>query len=120
MTDLKKSLEDYGADYKTTLARFMNNEQIYLRILQKFPQDDTLQKLGQALQDGDYANAFNAAHTLKGVTGNLGLTPLYEAVCAIVEPLRAGKVHEDLAARYQLIQEEYQKFLDLLAQLAEK
>lgn len=120
MTDLKKILEDYGADYETTLARFMGNEQLYLRILRKFPQDDTLQKLGQALRDGDCTNAFNAAHTLKGVTGNLGLTPLYRAVCSIVEPLRAGEAHENHAALYRSIQAEYQKVLDLLALLAEE
>ena len=30
----------------------------------------------------DLDGAFEAAHTLKGVAGNLGLTPLYRSVCA--------------------------------------
>ena len=44
-------------------------------------------------------SAFEAAHTLKGVTGNMGLTPLYDAVCTIVEPLRTGRtggLHKDV------------------------
>ena len=35
--------------------------------------------------------AFDCAHTLKGVFANMGITPMFETVVKIVEPLRAGK-----------------------------
>ena len=39
----------------------------------------------------NYKEAFEAAHSLKGVLGNLSLTPLYDKVCEITELLRAGE-----------------------------
>jgi HPt (histidine-containing phosphotransfer) domain-containing protein len=36
--------------------------------------------------------AFDSAHELKGVLANMGLTPLWEDACALVEPLRVGKL----------------------------
>ena len=57
----------------------------------------------------DLDGAFQAAHTLKGVSGNLGLTPLYEAVCDIVEPLRHGEKRSDYPAMLEKIEEEFAK-----------
>lgn len=113
MTVLKEVLQKYGADYETTMARFMGNEQMYLRILSMLPRDENLHKLDQALQAGDYTAAFDAAHTLKGMAGNLGLTPLYQAVCAIVEPLRAGE-KLDYSPLYLSVQKEYEQAAVLL------
>lgn len=98
----------YGADHRDTMARFLGSESLYLRYLDMLPQDDNLRKLGAALADGDLERAFLAAHTLKGVAGNLGLLPLFRAVCAIVEPLRARE-ERDYGALYQAIQEEFRR-----------
>ena len=57
----------------------------------------------------DLDGAFEAAHTLKGVAGNLGLTPLYRSVCAVVEPLRIREERDDYADFYQAIRKEYEK-----------
>ena len=46
--------------------------------------------------------------TLKGVTGNLGLQPLYAAVCAIVEPLRS-KEKADYRTLYANIAAEFSR-----------
>ena len=73
MADLREVFQKYGGDYETTMARFMGNEQMYLRILSMLPGDENLHKLGQTLQAGDYPAAFDTAHTLKGMAGNLGL-----------------------------------------------
>lgn len=109
MGAFQKAFEDYGADYTTTLSRFMGNEATYLKFLRMFFEDPSLRKLGAALETGDLSAAFDAAHTLKGVAGNMGLTPLYDAVCKIVEPLRAGEKRDDYTALYQNIQMEFQK-----------
>ncbi len=68
----------------------MGNEAMYLRLFGHAVRRTTICR-GWATRStaGDLTGAFEAAHTLKGVAGNLGLTPLYEAVCAIVEPLRS-------------------------------
>ena len=55
----------------------------------------------------DYGADYTA--TMSRFMGNMGLTPLYNAVCGIVEPLRAGEVRNDYRTLYQNIQIEYQK-----------
>ena len=61
MAALKEVFQKYGADYETTMSRFLGSEQIYLKILAMLPRDENLQKLDQALQAGDYPAAFDAA-----------------------------------------------------------
>lgn len=109
MQKIKEAFAFYGADYEATMGRFMGNQPMYLRFLDMFFQDESMQKLGDALDAGDLTGAFEAAHTLKGTSGNMGLAPLYAAVCAIVEPLRAGTAREDYPALFQAIQAEYRK-----------
>ena len=113
MCKFQEKFNAYGGDYSDTMRRFMGNEAMYLRFLDMLFEDESLQKLGEALKAGNTPDAFAAAHTLKGVAANMGLTPLYQAVCAIVEPLRAGEAREDYPALYQAIQTEFQR-VDLL------
>lgn len=113
MPGFKEQLQAYGADYKATMERFMGNEALYMRLLDMLFKDDSLHKLGDALDAGDLTQAFEAAHTLKGVVGNMGLKPLYEAVCTIVEPLRQREQRSDYIALYQVIQTEFQKVDEL-------
>ena len=88
MSFFREVFEEYGADYERTMARFMGKEDMYIKFLNMFEKDDNIRKLENSIGSGDLTAAFEAAHTLKGVTANLGLTPLYNAVCNIVEPLR--------------------------------
>ena len=64
-------------------------------------------------------SAFEAAHTLKGVTGNMGLTPLYDAVCTIVEPLRTREDREDYTKMYEDVCRQFKRAEKLRADLAE-
>ena len=117
MEDFKSIFEAYGGDYAATMSRFMGKEALYLKLLNMLMQDDNLQKLEAALQKGDLPEAFDAAHTLKGGAGNMGLTPVVEAVCRIVEPLRQKEQREDYPALLQEIQAEFEKVKQLRAAL---
>lgn len=107
MQEFKELFEAYGADYQGTMSRFMGNETMYLKFLKMLFQDDNLHKLGEAIDSGNLKAAFEAAHTLKGVVGNMGLTPLYKAVCDIVIPLRTREERKDYPLLYQAIQKEF-------------
>ena len=85
--DLKK----YGANTGEGLHRCMNNEAFYLRLVKMIPGDPNFTKLFDAMDRGDLDAAFEAAHALKGSTGNLALTPIYRPVFEITELLRARK-----------------------------
>ncbi len=84
----KKQLEEGGADVDITLKRFMGNEAIYMKFILKFLDDKNYDVIMDSLSKKDYAGAFAGAHSLKGVSGNLGLTPVYEASSSITELLR--------------------------------
>lgn len=112
MANFKTLFEAYGADYEFTMKRFLNNEAMYLKFLSKLPADPNLQRLGEALDRGDLTDAFEAAHTLKGVAGNLGLAPLYGAVGAITELLRAGEAR-DYTGMYQAVRREFTRAMEL-------
>ena len=104
-----ESLREYGADVDDGLKRCMNNEAFYLKLTARVPGDENFDKLRDAVAAGDLDAAFAAAHTLKGVAGNLSLTPIGEPAVRITELLRAKTdtdysplVDEILAARDKL------------------
>jgi len=82
-------LTTYGANTKEGLQRCLNDESFYLRMVKMIPGDAHFQSLYDALEAGDLAAAFSAAHALKGSTGNLALTPIFAPVSEITELLRA-------------------------------
>ena len=106
MSGFQTIFNAYGGDNSTAMGRFFGNEGMYLRFLDMFFQDESFQQLENALDAGDLKDAFAAAHTLKGVAGNMGLTPFYEAVCVIVERLRTEEPRKDYPVLCKAIQAE--------------
>lgn len=86
----KLLLEEAGVDVAEASARFMNNDALLTRFLLKFPQDQNVPALRQALAAGDTEAAFAAAHTLKGVAGNLSMKEIYSQASLVTELLRGG------------------------------
>ena len=91
-----------GADYNDAMGRFMNKESFYERMLKKFPKSIDDNPVMPLLEAGQYEEAIAPAHTLKGVTGNLSLTPLYTAYTQVVADLRA-KNYEQAVAEYKAL-----------------
>lgn len=81
-------LKEYGANVEEGLARCINNEAFYLRLIKMAYADAGFDQLAAAVSANDKDAAFEAAHALKGVLGNLSLTPIYEPVAEITELLR--------------------------------
>ena len=84
------NLRAWGADVDDGMKRCMNNEAFYLRMVSKSLQGTSFEDLKQAVMDGDLTRGFEIAHSLKGVTGNLALTPVDKPIREITELLRAG------------------------------
>lgn len=84
-----KKLKDFGADTDEGLGRCYGNEALYLRLVGMIPAEANFDKLQSSLQSGDLDGAFEAAHALKGVLGNLSLTPMFEVCSEMTELLRA-------------------------------
>lgn len=84
-----EKLQSFGADTVDGLERCFGNEALYLRLVATIPEDASFDRLNQKLQAKDLDGAFEAAHALKGVLGNLSLTPLYDLAVDITEHLRS-------------------------------
>ena len=84
----KKLLLDAGVDLDRTMERFMNNEGLYLKFLKRFPEDPNYAQMKENIENRQYEEAFKNAHTLKGLSGNLGLEPFYQTISALTEQLR--------------------------------
>lgn len=84
------ALRSFGADVDSGLGRCMDNESFYFRLVKMALEDASFERLSAAAASGDVKAAFEAAHSLKGVLGNLSLTPLFAPASEITELLRSG------------------------------
>jgi HPt (histidine-containing phosphotransfer) domain-containing protein len=91
---LLQKLAESGSDTKSALNRFMGQQDFYGKFLVKFLDDDNYSKIAPAFNANDSDASLMAVHTLKGVSGNLGFTALYEATSNTVSLIRAGKFEE--------------------------
>lgn len=107
-----ETLREFGADTEKGLAMCMGNEALYLKLVSSVPSEPTFDALSRAVAERDLDAAFDAAHALKGVLGNLSLTPLYEKASQITELLR-GRTDTD----YGQLLDELAKEKDALASI---
>ena len=89
--DIIAELNALGVNTDEALTRFMKNTALYVRMLGKFPAAVKDADVMACFEAEDHEKALAAAHTLKGVTGNLSLTPLFTAYTDIVALLRADE-----------------------------
>ncbi len=83
------ALKEYGANVDEGLSRCMGNEALYLKLVGTISSEDKFETLKESIDAKDLDTAFESAHALKGVVGNLSLTPLYDPLVQITELLRA-------------------------------
>lgn len=103
----------YGADVDGTMDRLLNDEELFESCLRSFSKDEGFAGLKCAIEEKDYKAAFEHAHALKGVAGNLGLTPLFQAISELVEALRQDD-YSNVDAQYAKIAAEQDKMNALL------
>ena len=84
-------LKEYGINVEEGLARCLNKEDFYLRLMNKAILDDSFINLKKEIEEKNYDNAFKTSHSLKGVLANLAITPLYEIIYNLTELLRVKK-----------------------------
>ena len=85
-----EQLEKLGVDTKEGLERCLGDEGFYLSLVPKALERTHYEQLEAAIRSGDLSAAFECAHAVKGIVGNLSLTPLYEEVNKLTDLLREG------------------------------
>lgn len=116
----KDTLQEFcqisGIDWTATLDRFMNNENLYEKILLKFPNDPSFHELKEKIAEGDAQASFMYAHTLKGVAGNLGLTRLFQLASQLTDELRNGHI-ENASPLMKDLTEQYEAICDFIKKI---
>lgn len=110
---LLDDLKGIGCDIDDGLNRFMQNASLYEKMLRKFPESLAKVNLVKDFSDHNVENAISEAHTIKGVTGNLSITPLYVSYTEIVKLLREGNM-DAAKAEYEKILPVQEKVLSIL------
>ena len=85
-----------GGDYDRALQMLMNDAFV-LKLLKKFAEGNYYDELKKARGENDIPHIFAITHTLKGVAGNLSLSPIYEKASAICEATRNKKDGVDVS-----------------------
>ena len=82
-----------GISIASGLGRVAGNRQLYAKLLCKFKdgQKNAVYQIKAALQVGDMETATLRAHTVKGVSGNLGGDNLYQAASELEKAIKEGK-----------------------------
>jgi len=89
--NLIDELKGLGADVDEALDRVMGDEDLYVMMLGMFLSSVAENPIApEDFSAGDLEELTKRVHTLKGVTGNLGLTPLFNSYTASLGLLRAG------------------------------
>ena len=109
-------LDAYGADMSGINSRFRGNSDLYSGFFFDFLTEHEFEALEQAIHNEDYEEAFENAHTLKGLSGNLGLTPLYSELGILVESLRA-KRYDDVRMEFAGVENQLQRLIKLAAEV---
>lgn len=100
--DWRMCLEEAGVDVAKALERMMGSEALFSRLMGKFLEDPNYAALCAALERADTAGATAAAHTLKGICGNLSMTALLQLFTRQVEALRGGDLASARAMMAQI------------------
>lgn len=102
-----------GVDLEAVLDVFCNNEEAYIVCLHKFAADKSYNCMLDAIRNNDVDKAFEAAHSLKGVSGNLGFTELFDEVAIITEVFRNKSMDYDIN-NLENIRNNYKKVIDII------
>ncbi|WP_308008976.1 hypothetical protein [uncultured Fusobacterium sp.] len=102
--DYKEILKNYGNDVDETLNRFCGNENLYKKFIRIFFQRENPEKIREQYKNKEYDQLLISTHTYKGITGNLGLTRLFEMFGEIVNKIRREE--------YEPVEEMIEKVLE--------
>lgn len=116
--NFKAALEEMGMDVDNTVKRFMGNESLYLKFLNKYQADQSVASIRQSIAEQNAEEAFKSAHTLKGVAANLGLDPIAQYASDIVELFRGKTAFSEVdTARLDTLNGELKDKHDALIKL---
>lgn len=107
-----ENLRNFGANVDEGVSRCLNDEEFYLDLVKSVIPDERINELESCIAAKDLDKAFEIAHALKGMYGNISITPIYDPICEITEHLR-GKEDIDYSVYIAEAKEKKQKLVEL-------
>jgi len=79
-----------GLNIQGALKQLADKRHLFLRLLQMFMDGHShdVARIDVAVKDGDWQQAYEINHALKGVSGNIGATGLHELCCELDKRLK--------------------------------
>lgn len=112
-------IEQYlDIDFQRLLSRFSDNRMLLIRFMKKFPNDETYSVLKDSVDKEDYEKVLTSAHTLKGISANLGFDKLSNLCAQMVGDIREGS-YDNVLAVFQEIAKEYQLVVEVIDKIQE-
>lgn len=103
-------------DYAEVFSRIDNDEWIG-KYLKKFVTADYMEELENSVRDQDWARVFRNAHSMKGMTMNLGLGELQTVSSELCELVRYGAPSHNVTDLTERIRTEFDKVREAVLKL---
>lgn len=112
---IEQCYEQLHGDYAQVIQR-LPSPALVERFIGKFLDDGSFSELTSAMAAGQTEAAFRAAHTLKGVSANLGFEQLRQSASALTEFLRgkAELVPAEALPLLEQVRRDYQMTVDAI------
>lgn len=115
---VEQCYEQMRADYASAL-RLMRSDERIIKFMRMMLKDESYARLCHAIDMQDHEAAFQAVHTLKGVTLNLSLNALAQTASKLTEELRENgwskrvpELFAEVRAEYDIMQAAIQELLE--------
>lgn len=121
--ELRECYEAFGGDYNDAVGR-LQSDALIRKFVVKFLDDPSYGQLKDAVEKGEYKEAFMAAHTLKDVSQNLSFKELGQVSSEITEALR--DIEEKTISREQClellekVEKAYEKTAGMIRKMCEE
>ncbi|MCM1022940.1 MAG: Hpt domain-containing protein [Prevotella sp.] len=113
---IKEFYDFIGEDFSDVIGRLRAESRVCKYVL-KFPADKSFDNLRASMSEKNYAEAFRAAHTIKGTGLNLGFNNFAAVASEITEKLRnfedtaAIEADKELGGLIENAAEKYEKII---------
>lgn len=110
--------EKIGGNYREVVSRLASDRMIE-RFVGMFLKDDSFDTLEKAMAGTEREPAFRAAHTLKGVCGNLAFTGLFQSCSELTEELRNGtdEISDHARQLFETVKSDYHMTVDGITEM---
>ena len=103
-------IEIDGVDINAGVERLCGNKKLYIKMLIKFCHDNEklILQIGQAIKAKEYDVSLNLLHGLKGASGNLSITSIYNAIVELETKIKQG-IPYDYVKLFDNIEDSFEK-----------